>query len=51
MEYEEFMKHYTKELQLIDVIDWIKGTTDSLEIPDFQEVDPSNEKTDEEPHQ
>jgi len=46
LSYEELMKHYTKELQILDLIDWLKGTTNSLEIPDYLEADPSNERTD-----
>lgn len=51
MEYEDFIKHYSKNLQLVDFLDWLDHTTNSYRIPDYLEVDSNSEKTSEESHQ
>ena len=40
-----------EELQIINCLDWLQDTRDIVEIPDLQVLDPSIEKTYEEPHQ
>ena len=46
MEYEEFLKHYVPELQLLDALDGIKRfSPDAAEILDRWASQSSNEKT------
>ena len=40
-----------EEWKIIDCLDWLQDTRDIVEIPDLQVLDPSIEKTYEEPHQ
>ena len=51
MKYKDFIDNYTEEFQILDMLDWLDRTKDFWEIPDYLEVDSSNEKTDEELHQ
>jgi hypothetical protein len=52
MEYEEFLKHYVPELQLLDALDGIKRfSPDAAEILDRWASHSSTEKSDEEPLQ
>ena len=48
---DEVLKNYSKELQLLDMLDWLQDVKGSLEIPDCLEVDSSNERNDEQLHQ
>ena len=50
--WEEFDKHYSRELLLMDCLDWLKDRPyDAKEILDHLEYCSSNEKTDAEPPQ
>ena len=50
--YEEFEKNYSRELLLMDCLDWIKDRPyDAKEILDHLEFCSNNEKTCEEPPQ
>ncbi len=50
--YQEFEKNYSRQLLLMDCIDWLKDRPyDAKEILDHLEYCSNNEKTDEEPHQ
>ena len=50
--YEEFEKNYSRELLLMDCLDWIKDRPyDAKEILDHLEFCSNNEKTSEEPPQ
>ena len=50
--YLEFEKNYTRELLLMDCLDWLKDRPyDAKEILDHLEFCSNNEKTDEEFHQ
>ena len=46
LNYDEFMKGYPKELELMDLIDWIQNSRCSSEIPNLQALDSSNGKID-----
>ena len=47
--YQEFEKHYSRELLIMDCLDWLKERPlDAKEILDHLEFSSSNEKTDEE---
>jgi hypothetical protein len=41
----------SEEWKIINCLDWLQDTRDIVEIPDLQVLDPSIEKTYEEPHQ
>ena len=41
----------SEEWKIINCLDWLQDTRDIVEIPDLQVLDPSVEKTYEEPHQ
>ena len=46
--YEEFQKHYSRELLLMDCLDWLRERPlDAKEILDHLEFCSNNEKTDE----
>ena len=46
--YQEFEKHYSRELLLMDCLDWLKERPlDAKEILDHLEFCSNNEKTDE----
>ncbi len=50
--YQEFEKNYSRQLLLMDCIDWLKDRPyDAKEILDHLEYCSSNEKTDAEPPQ
>ena len=50
--YKEFEKNYSRELLLMDCLDWLKDRPyDAKEILDHLEFCSNNEKTDEEFHQ
>ena len=50
--YKEFEKNYSRELLLMDCLDWLKERPlDAKEILDHLEFCSNNEKTDEEPPQ
>ena len=52
IDYKEFEKHYSRELLLMDCLDWLKDRPyDAKEILDHLEFCSNNEKTDEEFHQ
>ena len=46
LNYDEFMKDYPKELELMDLIDWIQNSKCSSEIPNLRALDSSNGKID-----
>ena len=46
LNYDEFMKGYPKELELMDLIDWIQNSKCSFEIPNLRALDSSNGKID-----
>ena len=46
LDYDEFMKGYTVELELMDLIDWIQNSKCSSEIPNLRVLDSSNGKID-----
>ena len=46
LDYDEFMKGYPAELELMDLIDWIQNSRCSSEIPNFRALDSSNGKID-----
>ena len=46
LDYDEFMKGYPVELELMDLIDWIQNSRCSSEIPTFRALDSSNGKID-----
>ena len=46
LDYDEFMKGYPKELELMDLIDWIQNSKCSFEIPNLRALDSSNGKID-----
>ena len=46
LNYDEFMKGYPKELELMDLIDWIQNSRCSSEIPNLRALDSSNGKID-----
>jgi hypothetical protein len=48
---DNVLRNYSKELQLLDMLDWLQDVKGSLVIPSFLEVDPSNERNDEQLHQ
>ena len=50
--YQEFEKYYSRELLLMDCLDWLRERPlDAKEILDHLEFCSSNEKTDVKPHQ
>ena len=50
--YQEFEKHYSRELLLMDCLDWLRERPlDAKEILDHLEFCSNNEKTDEALHQ
>ena len=52
LNYEEFEKNYSKELLIMDCLDWLKDRPyDAKEILDHLEYCSSIEKTSEESHQ
>ncbi len=51
MKYKDFIDNYTEEFQILDMLEWLDKTKDFWEIPDYLEVDSSNERNDEELHQ
>ena len=42
LDYDKFMEGYSEELELIDLIDWIKHSKCFLEIPNFRVLDSSS---------
>ena len=42
LNYDEFMEGYSEELELIDLIDWIKNSKCFSEIPNFRVLDSSS---------
>ena len=48
---DNVLRNYSKELQLLDMLDWLQDVKGSSVIPSFPEVDPSNERNDEQLHQ
>ncbi len=42
LDYDEFMEGYSEELELIDLIDWIKNSKCFSEIPNFRVLDSSS---------
>ena len=46
LDYDEFMKGYPVELELMDLLDWIKGSNCFSEIPNLRVLDSSNGKID-----
>jgi len=46
LNYDELMEGYSEELELIDLIDWIKHSRCFSEIPNFRVLDSSNGKID-----
>ena len=46
LNYDEFMKGYPKELELMDLIDWIQNSKCCSEIPNLRALDSSNGKID-----
>ena len=51
MRYKDFIKNYTEEFQILDLLDWLSNSIGSWEIPNYLEVGSNNEKIDEEFHQ
>ena len=46
LDYDELMEGYSEELELMDLIDWMKNSTCFSEIPNLRVLDSSNEKND-----
>ena len=46
LDYDEFMKGYPKELELMDLIDWIQNSRCYSEITNLRVLDSSNGKID-----
>ena len=46
LDYDEFMKGYPAELELMDLIDWIQNSRCSSEIPNLRALDSSSGKID-----
>ena len=46
LDYDEFMKGYPKELELMDLIDWRQNSRCASEIPNLRALDSSNGKID-----
>ena len=46
LDYDEFMDSYSEELELMDLLDWMKNSTCFSEIPNLRVLDSSNEKND-----
>ena len=46
LNYNELMEGYSEELELIDLIDWIKHSKCFLGTPNFRVLDSSNGKID-----
>ena len=42
LDYDEFMEGYSEELELIDLIEWIKHSRCFSEIPNFRVLDSSS---------
>ena len=42
LDYDEFMKGYPAELELMDLLDWIKNSKCFSEIPNFRVLDSSS---------
>ena len=42
LDYDKFMEGYSEELELIDLIDWIKHSRCFSEIPNFRVLDSSS---------
>ena len=45
LDYDEFMKGYPVELELMDLLDWIKNSKCFSEIPNLQVLIPVTEKS------
>jgi hypothetical protein len=46
LDYDEFTEAYSEELELMDLMDWIKGSNCFSETPNLQVLDSSNGKID-----
>lgn len=46
MNYKDFIKNYSKEIAISDMLNFLNRTKDSWETPNYLKVDPNNEKTD-----
>ena len=46
LDYDEFMKGYPAELELMDLLDWIKNSKCFSEIPNLRVLDSNNGKID-----
>lgn len=42
----EILNEYDENWQLLDMLDWLQGTTNFLEIPSHLGIDSNNEKND-----